>query len=229
MSRWTALAAAAVGVAWMAAPCAAAPMLSIDGLPPYYVPGQPFTFTIMLTGAEDLASYGIDVGLELQTGTVGTDAWLVEPDAPLSSYVFGDTAADRRFFGTALRIVGDQQRLTIGDLHDPDDNLVLDPVNTVAGVNDLVAEVTVGTGMNLTGDVLLSLDASTLELDTPQLDAQNDPVPIDGFEALQSAVAARSPSQVPLVPEPATLVLLAVAAPWLLRRAHRARIRHIQS
>jgi len=219
MLRWALLAAGAVAAGMIAAPCAAAPMLSLDGFPPYYVPGQPFTFSIILTGAENLASYNVEVALELETGTVGTDAWFVEPDAPLSSYLFGDTAEDRQFFGTALRIVGDQQRLTIGDLHDPDDDLVLDPVDTVAGVNDLVAAVTVGTAVNLTGGLAISLDAASLELDTPELDAQDDPIPIDGFDALQSDVAARSPSQVPLVPEPATLVLLAVAAPWLLRRA----------
>jgi len=219
MLRWALLAAGAVAAGMIAAPCAAAPMLSLDGFPPYYVPGQPFTFSIILTGAENLASYNVEVALELETGTVGTDAWFVEPDAPLSSYLFGDTAGDRQFFGTALRIVGDQQRLTIGDLHDPDDDLVLDPVDTVAGVNDLVAAVTVGTAVNLTGGLAISLDAASLELDTPELDAQDDPIPIDGFDALQSDVAGRSPSQVPLVPEPATLVLLAVAAPWLLRRA----------
>jgi hypothetical protein len=222
MPRRVYLGAAAVAAVWIAAaPCAAAPTLAIGDLPPYYTAGQPFTFSILLAGAQGLASYNIDVVLELETGTVDTDAWLVEPDAPPARYVFGDTAADRQWFGAAVQTVGAAQRLTVSDLHDPDDDLVLNPVDTVAGVNDLVAVVTVETAPSLAGDVRLRLDAAGLELDTADLDAQNHPIPIEGFAALEFDVAGRDPAAVPLVPEPGTLLLLAAAAPWLLGRARR--------
>ena len=189
----------------LAAPCAAAPMLAIDGLPGGYTPGQPLTFDVLLTGAENLASYFIEIGLTLETGQPGTDAWFLEPGPPASRYVF---FAHDTHFEAAVHTVAGQHILSLSGFNDPDDDHVLDGVDTVAGVNDRVATVTVQTLPSLTGAIYLTLAAGTLELDTPDKDAGGTPAPIVGFATLQADLAASPPAEVP-VPEPATLALVA--------------------
>ncbi len=189
-------------------PTLASPVLELSGVPAGFVPGQEVTFDVLLRDAADLGSYNIALTLELAGGTVGTDAYFVLPAAPDSRYVFG---TDTAYFAASVQTGGATQILTLSDLHDPDGDGALDGVNTVAGVNDRVATVTIATQAGTCGDLSVSFDALTLELDTPLEDPPGVPVPVDGFTALQDDVAARSPVRVTAVPEPATLSLSVLA------------------
>lgn len=71
----------------------------------------------------------------------------------------------------------------------------------------VVATATIATQAGTCGDLSVSFDASTLELDTALEDSSGVPVPIDGFTALPNDVAAQSPVRVTAVPEPASLSL----------------------
>jgi hypothetical protein len=186
----------------------ASPVLDLSGVPSGFVPGQAVTFDVLLRDAADLASYNIALTLELAGGSVGTDAYFLMPAAPASRYVFGP---DTSYFAASILTAGTTQILTISDFHDPDGNGSLDGVNTVAGVNDRVATVTIATQAGPCGDLSVSFDALTLELDTPLEDPPGVPVPIGGFTALQNDVAAQSPVRVTAVPEPATLSLSVLA------------------
>jgi len=182
-----------------------APVLELSGIPSTFVPGESVTFDVLLADATDLASYNVVLTLDLTAGMVGTDAYFVAPTAPVSRYVFG---ADTAYFAATVLTVGATQFLTLSDFHDPDGDGTLEGVNTVAGANDRIATVTIATQAGLCGDLRLSFDASALELDTPSLGA---PVPIDGFAALQSSLAAQGPVGVTAIPEPATLSLAVLA------------------
>jgi hypothetical protein len=198
-------------------------VLELSGVPASFMPGQDVTFDVLLRDAANLASYNVVLTLELTAGTVGTDAQFVVPGVALSRYVFGQDTAN---FWASVQTVGAMQALTISDFHDPDGDLDLDGVNTVAGTNDRVATVTISTHAGTCGDLRLSFDTSALELDTPLIDPDGAPVPIDGFAALRSSLAAQDPVGVTAIPEPATLSLsvLALIAAVAGRRRLRPRV-----
>ena len=183
-------------------------MLELSGVPAGFVPGQDVTFDVLLRDAANLASYNVVLTLELAAGTAGTDAHFVVPGAALSRYVFGH---DTTNFWASVQTVGAMQALTISDFHDPDDDLDLDGVNTVAGDNDRVATVTISTHAGTCGDLSLSFDTAAFELDTPLIDPHGAPVPIDGFATLRSSLAVQDPVGVTAIPEPATLSLSVLA------------------
>jgi hypothetical protein len=177
------------------------------------------TFDVLLAGAENVASYNIEVVLEAPGAAVGTDACFAAPAAAAAHYVFG---ADTAMCASAVRTVGARHYLTLSDWHDPDGDGVLDGINTSSDVNDRVARVTLLTSPSLSDSLFVSLNAASLELDTPLVDGQGAPVPISGFLALQNGLAAASPREV-AVPEPSSLALLSAAAGAALLRRRRDR------
>ena len=199
------LAAAAVVLA-IAASSPASPILSIQDIPATYTPGQSVGFNVVLTGAEDLASYCIDIVMTAETAVPGVDAAFVIPAAPVSRYVFGPHGEN---FAAALNTIVGSQILTLSDFHDPDGNGTLDGVNTVSPINDLIASVAIQTQPNLTGKLYLAISAVGLELDGPLTDPDGVPISINGFAALQAGLATTGPAEVAQVPEPATATLLA--------------------
>ena len=207
----------------LSADAAAIPILSIEGLPAAYVPGDPVTFDVTLVGAENLASYYIDLILTAESATVGADAWFDVPAPPDSQYVFFNGPNDTDNFWATTATFGLQHFLSLSDLHDPDGDGTLDPVDTVAGVNDLIATVTLQTSPSLTGRLFLAFDAATLELDTHLEDPYEEPIPIPGFTELQETLASAEPTELPEIPEPSLLALMAAgAAVASLRRRRRS-------
>ena len=198
-------------VAAGAVPTVGAPMLTMDfPAPQEYIPGGPITFDVLLTGAQDLSAYFVELVLEADVATVGSgaDAWFEEPAAPdsASNYVFID---DNILFTATAGMIGGAHVLSMGD------DIWPTSVNTAAGVNDLIATVTVSTVASMTGNLYISLDAETLELD----DVNGDPIP--DFAALKTTLVAADPTEFTEVPEPTSVLLLALGTAALLRRRRR--------
>ncbi len=202
------LAVAMLALGVLTAPVAVAdPILTIDA-PGAYAPGVPFDLTVSLTGAESLALYNVELVLSAAGGTAGVDFLFAAAAEPAGEYVFTGEAND----GFAFNILGSaKHRITLSDL------LTTGSVNTVAGVNDLLAEVTVLTTATMVDDISIAVLADSLELDLPGAGG-----PIEGFDTLSAALPAPS---IP-IPEPGGGVLLALAAGAALRK-RRAK-RHIR-
>jgi len=175
------------------------PILAID-VPAAYTPGSSFDVTVRLTGAEDLALYNIEAVVSAEGGIAGTDFYFASAAEPASGYVFDGQAND----GFAYNILGSAtDHITLSDL------LVSGSVDTVAGVNDLLATVTITTTATMTEPLTIDVVESSLELDAPG-------GPILGFNDLKAALPAPT---IP-IPEPVALSLLAIGAVGLLRRGH---------
>ena len=179
----------------------ASPLLTIDA-PLSYESGTTFDMIIALTDAEDLSLYTIELILSSPTGLEGVDYFFTDAAEPSERYVFDSQASD----GFAYSILNDSKhRITLSDL------LILGSVTTVAGVNDLVADVTVTTTVSMIDDLTITVVSDSLELDSPASGV------IDGFVELQGALPV---STVP-VPEPASALLFASAVVLLTRRSRR--------
>ena len=50
-----------------------APILSLDGLPASYTPATPFTFRVLLQGAQDLAAFNIELRMTASDPTAQPD------------------------------------------------------------------------------------------------------------------------------------------------------------
>ena len=186
-----------VGVLYVCACAHADPILAID-VPAAYTPGSPCDVTVRLTGAEDLALYNIEVVVSAGGGTAGTDFYFASAVEPASRYVFDGQAND----GFAYNILGSAtDHITLSDL------LVSGSVDTVVGVNDIVATVTITTTATMSEPLTVGVVEDSLELDAPG-------GPILGFDALKAALPAPT---IP-IPEPVALSLLAIGAVGLLRR-----------
>ena len=176
------------------------PIFHID-VPVGYTPGGTFDVTVELSGAVGLALYNIELELSSTGGTAGTDFYFIGSAEPASRYVFDGTAND----GFAFNILDSApERITLSDL------LTTGSVSTLAGINDLVADVTIGTSTAMVDDVTVAVVAASLELD-----GESGPIP--GYDALK----ADPPSSSIPIPEPATLALLVGGVWWVKRRASR--------
>jgi hypothetical protein len=191
-----------------AAPALAAPMLSIES-PSSYTPGGVFQCQILLTGADNLADFTLNLTLSGASGTAGTDYFFQDAAQPALRYVFlGQTTLgfSRSSTGGAAITVGDSLASLTGE------------VSSVAGVNDRLATLTVKTSAAMTGSLVLSFDTAHLVLDTSAV----PPASIPGYSGMVSSL---QPMSVVAVPEPATLVLLAggVCVSYLRHRKRRVR------
>ena len=177
------------------------PILTIDA-PSSYESGVGFDMTVALTGAENLSLYTIELILFSPSGAEGVDYFFSDATEPSERYIFDGQASD----GFAYSILNDSKhRITLSDL------LISGSVTTVAGVNDLVADVTVMTTASMVDDLTITVVSDTLELDFPVGGA------INGFEELQGALPV---STIP-VPEPASALLFVSGVVLLTRRSKR--------
>lgn len=181
----------------LVAPLAAASPIVLSDLPTGYTPGEPFAFQVELPPIDDLGAYNIDLLLSSDTGVPGDDYGfdLDQTAPPASGYVF---PSDANFFD-ALNTEAGGQRLTLTDF----DFTGVD----VGGLNRIVATVVATTSPGFTGQLSLTVDASSLILDTPDA----TPTPVAAFDDIASQTATREPEVVGLVPEPATLLLAGIA------------------
>jgi len=198
-----------------------------------YVPGGAVDFDVRLTGANNLGSYNIEVLIEdadglLPGGPAEGNFWLVDllsdtgnPADPAdlniatrsenAGYVFGaNTDATTRVtyegvalgYGVGLSDYGYDENLPAlfyGADTDPD--------------KQVLATFRVETGPRFAGTLRLSFDADFLFVDDP------DGVPVADLDPI---VLADYELFVPIVPEPATVLLLAAGAAGLLTRRQSA-------
>ncbi len=200
----------AISLVWVllvASSSQAGVMLTFDGLPTSFTPGDSFTFSVKLTGAQGLASYDIPLVLSAASGTPEVDfGFDPVPTAAPANYVF---PSDLFFFAIAFP-QGAEDHLAISDFNfDSGFNLV--GVDTVAGVNDVLAVVSVTTTTGVTGPLTISIDESFLQLDNVDL----DPIP-DFADVLANLPATTiTQSQQATVPEPASLLVWSLGAAGL--------------
>ena len=183
----------------LALPVSAAPIQLIEGLPSFYVPGQPIAFEVRLPQVTNLGSYNIDLALETAAGTAGVDFYFdVGATMPAAAnYVFPSSA---NFFDVVNVDFATRHRITLTDFD-------FVGVNVAPGINDRVAHVFINTASSLAGHLSLFVDPDGLILDTPDI----NPTPIGGFDTLKSGVAASGPIMLGPVPEPSAAALLAWA------------------
>lgn len=179
---------------------------SIDGLPSNYVPGTPLSFLVRLPAISNLGAYNVDVVVESSQGTAGVDFYFdaVATLPAATNYVFSTSA---NFFDAANADSSARHRITLTDF----DFIGAD---VTPGVNDRVASVVLQTAATFGGSLSLFVDADGLLLDTPA----TTPTPVDGFDAIQAAVAANGAVVLEPVPEPSSVVLLLSAAIVCRRR-----------
>ncbi len=238
MVRTSLLAAALLALG--AGQASAALMMSLDGLPASYIPGTPFTFNVLLQGAEDLSAFNIELRMTASDATAVPDVdfrfddpRLVfglpgdpPPGVPLSGphrYVFADSIAAGDFnwgyAGTATP-VGATDILAMGDFLD------LGGADTVAGENDVVAAVTVVADRNV-GDLVFSIDTDPFALLLVDPFFGN----ISGYDDLvgvldSGPLATVSSGADAVIPEPSSLAifgLMFVCGVALCRRARRGK------
>jgi hypothetical protein len=184
-----------------AALCASAigdPILTIEA-PAVYTPGEDLSLSVILTGAESLALYNVELVLSSDSGEAGTDYLFSGAVEPASRYVFAGQASD----GFAYNVLsGSKHRITLSDL------LTTGSVTTSAGSNDYIAEVFVASMPTMTQDLCVDVVADSLELDGPGGGA------ITGFDALKGAL----PTAAIPVPEPAAMTVAALLAGGAMRK-----------
>lgn len=180
------------------APLAAAAPIVLSGLPDGHTPGAPIEFQVELPPIADLGAYNIDLVISSESGDPGVDYGfdLNQTAPPASGYVF---PSDANFFD-ALNNESGAQRLTLTDF---DFSGV-----EVSDLNRMVATVVATTSPAFSADLVLTIDANAVLLDTPEA----TPTPVEGFDDIVSRTAASTPQVIGLIPEPAALLLAGVAA-----------------
>jgi hypothetical protein len=183
-----------------------APFQPVVALSSSYIPGQAVSFDVRLPDITNLGSYNIDVALESDVGTAGVDYYFdAAATTPVSvNYVFPSAT---NYFAVATLDSATRHRITLTDFD-------FSGVNVASGVNDRVATVVFRTAATFDGPLRLFCDAPLLILDTPDV----TPTPVPGFSAIQDDITAAGPVELLPVPEPATVVLLALASGISVKR-----------
>ncbi len=201
--------------------------LSIQPSRADYLPGGSVDFGVVLTGATELAGYQIVIEIaDANTGKAGGAAdafWLVDLVSPAmdpcglnlatrpadAAYVFGANNGPATRQSRSDTLAPPAYGIGLYDYAWDNANGVIyaaatDPEKQVLGT------FRVETSEEFTGDMELTFDATQLFVTDPQ----GDPIP--GFDAQDYDTESLL---VPMVPEPATAVLLlAASAAWLRRR-----------
>jgi hypothetical protein len=189
MKRYLFVAFAAIG--WSASLRAdTAPIFS--DLPSTYVPGTSFTFNVSAPDLTDLGAYNVELVFQTTVNPTNLLTITAAPPTNLNLYPFG--TLDNYLQGGPF-VSGNSIHLTLSDftLSDPG-------VTTVAGVNDLLAQVTVMPGAGLTGPISISVAPDSLQFDT----LDGDPIPSNPPGA---AFVSQSGGATP-VPTPPALFLM---------------------
>jgi hypothetical protein len=186
-----ALSTSATGVA-----AAIVSLQTIGGSSGTYVPGSSVLFEVRLPAMSNLGAYNIDVSVDGDSGTVGSDYYFDRSATrpPDSGYVFPSAV------NYAVAVNADsvhRQRLTLTDFD-------LTGVDVVPAANDLVALVLLQTSPDSRAELSLSIDVMSLILDTPT----PTPTPVDEFAAIRDAIAVAEPIRLISVPEPYSLASL---------------------
>ena len=199
------LAAVVVAAAATAARADTLPLFA--GLPGTYVPGVAFTFEVRAPGVADLGAYNVELVLTADPGAIAALAATTAFPADPAASPFG--VADNFLVGGPFA-AGGEVRLTLSDF------TLGAGAATTAGVNDLLAVVTVTPGVGFSGPLTIGVDLATLQFDT----AAGDPIPVDP-PAEVVVVASAGPNSP--VPAPPGLLLAAVGAAGLvgIRRLRR--------
>ncbi|WP_182867182.1 hypothetical protein [Stieleria mannarensis] len=159
-------------------------------------PGTGLNVSVELPSTTDLASYQIELVLSSNTGTAGIDFFFDDAltAAPATGYIFPSSAF---FFPVVFNESSMAQRLVLSDFD-------FSPVDVTPGINNLVANVVVQTSATYIGELVLSVDATTLLLDNPTLS------PVVEYDAIVTATST-SPNAVfassSVVPEPSSLAI----------------------
>ena len=170
----------------------------IEGLPGGFVPGTPFGFQVRLPAITNLGSYNIDIVLESSIGVAGTDFFfdVAGTEPAVTNYVFPSSS---NFFDAVNVDAPMRHRISLTDFN-------LAGLNVAPDANDRVADVKVQTAPTFSGSLSVFVDTPLLILDTPNI----TPTPVQGFSAIQAAIAAAGPVDLMPVPEPSTVLLAAM-------------------
>ena len=106
--------------------------------------GQVFDFTLSMPDLTNLTAYEVSLQLTSTTGTAGVDYFFVDATAASSNYLF---ASSGNFAATPVTDSSSRSRITLSDF---DDNFGTD---IVAGVNDQVATIQIGTASGFLSEI----------------------------------------------------------------------------
>jgi hypothetical protein len=173
----------------------------VSGVPQYYTPGTPFSFTIYVPETlNDFTSFHLV--LDLFTSPSQTDLTLTAAP-PSSQYVFPSTNTFQPGPGTPPTL----SPLTIQDTYIPS-------VTIVPGTNDTIAVVTVNPGLTLTGTIDIHFDSSSI---LSYINPNSDGIPPDQLPP-DSFVAQNPNPPPPAVPTPAAWLSFTIGGVILLGR-----------
>lgn len=171
--------------------------------PGTYQPGSPFSFEVRVPGVVDFTAYTIE--LMFDTGVANPDLTLSA--APVAGqYPFPSLSN----FQTGITANGNSMSLTLTDSTAPPG------AQTAAGVNDLIAVVTVTPGPNFTGPITISVNPDTLSFD---INSEATPT----IEAPPAITVAQGQSPPQAVPTPAAWLTMSLGG---LILAARRRVLH---
>lgn len=171
--------------------------------------GGSFTFDIRLSG-DGVASYDIITLITGSTGTAGIDFDSSAPDSPPSSgYVF--TTPTTNFHATLQPVPGSPRNLSL-DVSD------YSYTEVTGAAGDLISTITVTTAADFVGSITVTFDLDNLLL----VDADGEDITDFGHgEGFTVLVGKDVPP--PVIPEPASAVMLSLGALTLAGLARRAR------
>jgi hypothetical protein len=194
MYRFCSLAAVLVACC-VSLPCFAAP-INLTGVGGNYTPGTTQSFQVSLPPISNLGSYNIDLLLTSDVGIAGTDFFfdLDATNAASSGYVFPSSA---NYLDAVNIDSASVHRLTLSDFD-------LTGTDVVAGVNDNLVTVVLGTASGFESNLVVSFDVAGLILDTPDV----IPSPVTGFSQLLADTRSAGFYLITPIPEPHSVMLM---------------------